>query len=311
MNRSSRQFSTMKTGGGIAMKEFSSLLLGFGMIVGIATAAAAGDQDATIRAGGSTTLLPIMANCSSEFMEKYQTWDRLDASLPKSTTTVFVTGGGSGFGVKSLLSGVIDIGMVSRDLKDQEKKLLGAHQSHVVGKDAVAIAVNTRNPLAGRKKAFTATELAAIFSGEIKNYQELDRSLPVKPVVLLTRDSGAGSTEIFQEKIMGEKKFSPKALQLPSQGALLEKLQANSNAIAYISSGLAALNNKNLKAFALEKSEPTDDNVTKGVYPLARPLLMVVKGEPAPEVRHFVDYVLSSCQKIVVAHGYVPSRSAN
>ena len=101
------------------MKRFSSLLLGFGMIVGIATAAVAGDQDATIRAGGSTTLLPIMANCSSEFMEKYQTWDRLDASLPKSTTTVFVTGGGSGFGVKSLLSGVIDIGMVSRDLKDQ------------------------------------------------------------------------------------------------------------------------------------------------------------------------------------------------
>jgi phosphate transport system substrate-binding protein len=291
------------------MKRFSSLLLGFGMIVGIATAAAAGDQDATIRAGGSTTLLPIMANCSSEFMEKYQTWDRLDASLPKSATTVFVTGGGSGFAVKSLLS-VIDIGMVSRDLKDQEKKLLGEHQSHVVGKDAVAIAVNTRNPLAGRKKGFTAAELAAIFSGEAKSYQELDRSLPAKPIVLLTRDSGAGSTEIFQEKIMGEKKFSPKALQLPSQGALLEKLQTNSNTIAYISSGLA-LNSKNLKAFALENSEPTDDNVTKGVYPLARPLLMVVKGGAAPGVRHFVNYVLGSCQKIVVAHGYVPSRSAN
>jgi phosphate transport system substrate-binding protein len=274
------------------------------------TVAAAGDQDATIRAGGSTTLLPIMANCSSEFMEKYQTWDRLDAALPKSTTTVFVTGGGSGFGVKSLMSGVVDIGMVSRDLKEQEKKLLGEHQSHVVGKDAVAIAVNTRNPLAGRKKVFTAAELAAIFSGEIKSYQELDRSLPAKPVVLLTRDSGAGSTEIFQEKIMGEKKFSPKALQLPSQGALLEKLQTNSNAIAYISSGLV-LNNKNLKAFALENTAPTDDNVTKGVYPLARPLLMVVKRAPAPEVRHFVNYVLNSCQKIVVAHGYVPARSVN
>jgi phosphate transport system substrate-binding protein len=292
------------------MKRFLSLLSGFVMIVGMVGAAAAGDQDATIRAGGSTTLLPIMANCSSEFMEKYQTWDRLDAALPKSTTTVFVTGGGSGFGVKSLLSGVVDIGMVSRDLKDQEKKLLGEHQSHVVGKDAVAIAVNTRNPLAGRKKAFTAAELAAIFSGEIKSYRELDRSLPAKPVVLLTRDSGAGSTEIFQEKIMGEKKFSPKALQLPSQGALVEKLQTNSNAIAYISSGLA-LNNKNLKAFALENTAPTDDNVTKGVYPLARPLLMVVKGAPAPEVRHFVHYVLNSCQKIVVAHGYVPARSVN
>jgi phosphate transport system substrate-binding protein len=291
------------------MKKLSLTLVAFLMSVGI-VAAAAGDQDATVRAGGSTTLLPIMANCSSEFMEKYQTWDRVDASLPKSTTTVFVTGGGSGFGVKSLLSGVVDIGMISRDLKDQERKLLGEHQSHLVGKDAVAIAVNTRNPLAGRKKGFTPVELAAIFSGDIKTYQELDRTLPAKPIVLLTRDSGAGSTETFQEKVMGDKKFSPKALQLPSQGALLEKLQANSNAIAYISSGLA-LNSKNLKAFALENIQPTDTNVTNGTYPLARPLLMVVKGTPAPTVRHFVNYALGSCQKIVVANGYVPSGSAN
>jgi phosphate transport system substrate-binding protein len=243
-------------------------------------------------------------------MEKYQTWDRLDASLPKAPTTIFVTGGGSGFGVKSLLSGVVDIGMISRDLKDQEKRLLGQHESHLVGKDAVAIAVNARNPLASRKKGFTSPELAAIFAGDIKSYQELDRSLPAKPIVLLTRDSGAGSTEIFQEKIMGEKKFSPKALQLPSQGALLEKLQANNNAIAYISSGLA-LSSKNLKAFALESVEPTDVNVTKGAYALARPLLMVVKGAPAPTIGRFVDYVLNSCQKIVVAHGYVPARSAH
>jgi phosphate transport system substrate-binding protein len=293
----------------MAMRKSLLWVLAFGVIVGV-TSASAGDQDATIRAGGSTTLLPIMANCSSEFMEKYQTWDRLDTSLPKATTTVFVTGGGSGFGVKSLLSGVVDIGMVSRDLKDQEKKLLGEHQSHLVGKDAVAIAVNARNPLAGRKKGFTSAELAAIFSGEVKTYQQLDRNLPAKPIVLLTRDSGAGSTEIFQEKIMGEKKLSPRALQLPSQGALLEKLQNNNNAIAYISSGLA-LHNKNLKAFALENVEPTDANVTMGSYPLARPLLMVVKGAPAPTVRHFVDYALNSCQKIVVAHGYVPSRSVN
>src|SRR5687767_14795020 len=166
------------------MQRFSSLLFGCGMIIGMVTAAAAGDQDATIRAGGSTTLLPIMANCSSEFMEKYQTWDRVDASMPKTGTTVFVTGGGSGFGVKALLSGVIDIGMVSRDLKDQEKKLLGEHQSHLVGKDAVAVAVNNRNPLAARKKGFTPAELAAVFSGEAKSYQELDRSLPAKPIVL-------------------------------------------------------------------------------------------------------------------------------
>ncbi len=95
---------------------------------------------------------------------------------------------------------------------------------------------------------------------------------------------------------MGEKKISPKALQLPSQGALLEKLQSNNNAIAYISSGLA-LNSNHLKAFALDNVEPTDANITDGTYQLARPLLMVVKGAPAPTLRHFIDYALNSCQK--------------
>jgi phosphate transport system substrate-binding protein len=281
-----------------------------GVLLSLAGMSAADESDPTVRAGGSTTLLPIMANCSSEFMERFESWDRVDASLPKKNTTIFVTGGGSGFGVKALASGVVDIGMVSRDLKESEKKMIGDHKSHLIGKDAVAIAVNSRNPLAGRKKSFTPTELATIFSGEVKTYQEIDRSLPARPIVLLTRDAGAGSTEIFQEKIMGEKKMSPKALQLPSQGALLEKLQGNANALAYISAGLA-INNKNLKAFALQNVDPTDANVTGGAYMLARPLLMVVKAEGPASVRHFVDYALGSCQKIVSAHGYIPARSAN
>src|SRR4030095_3569369 len=105
----------------IAMRQVLSILLVLGTLSPVTKSSLADDQDPTVRMGGSTTLLPILANCSSGFMEKYQTWDRVDASLPKANTTVFVTGGGSGFGVKLLLSGVIDIGMVSRDLKDQEK----------------------------------------------------------------------------------------------------------------------------------------------------------------------------------------------
>src|SRR5258708_39235255 len=105
----------------MAMRKSLLWVLAFGVIVGV-TSASAGDQDATIRAGGSTTLLPIMANCSSEFMEKYQTWDRLDTSLPKATTTVFVTGGGSGIAVKALLTGILPIGMDSPGLKGRENK---------------------------------------------------------------------------------------------------------------------------------------------------------------------------------------------
>ncbi len=274
-------------------------------IIGFLATVSADGQESTIRIGGSTTLLPIMANCSAEFMDQYPTWDKVDASLPKDNVTIFVTGGGSGFGVKSVINGVVHVGLVSRDLKEQEKKLLGAHQSYLVGKDAVAIAVNRKNPLASRKKDLTTGELAKIFSGEVKTYKELDSSLPAKPIVHLVRDASAGSAEIFQEKVMGAKPISPHALQLPSQGALLQKLQANDYAIAYISSGLA-VRNKNLRTFAFNGIEPTHPNVISGSYPLSRPLLMVVKGSPDPTVQRFTDYALDRCQKTVSAHGYVP-----
>src|SRR5918993_5362410 len=77
-------------------------------------------QENSIRVGGSTTALPIVSSCAAQFMDKYPTWDKADASLPKEQPVVYVTGGGSGFGVKGLMNGTIDVGMVSRDLKDSE-----------------------------------------------------------------------------------------------------------------------------------------------------------------------------------------------
>ncbi|MDB5407317.1 MAG: hypothetical protein JWL84_2229 [Rhodospirillales bacterium] len=46
-----------------------------------------------------------------------------------------------------------------------------------------------------------------------------------------------------------------------------------------------------------------------GAYALARPLLMIVKGEtPSPMAKRFVDYVLNEGQEAIAAQGYVPVR---
>ncbi len=63
----------------------------------IARAQEAKSFDGTIRMGGSTTLLPVMADCASQFMEKYGTWDKVAPSFPKTRILIYVTGGGSGF----------------------------------------------------------------------------------------------------------------------------------------------------------------------------------------------------------------------
>ena len=284
------------------MNRFAALLV-------LATASAAGAQDeGTVRVGGSTTLLPAVAGAASDFMEKYPTWDKVDPKLPAKPVVIFVTGGGSGFGVKSAANGTVHIGLVSRELKDAEKTLLGEHKTYLAGKDCVAVAVNRQNPLAARP-GFTTADLARVFAGEVKTYKDLDAALPGQPFVLLVRDAGAGAAEIFKDKVMAKKDVSSEALQLPSQGALLKKLEANPQAIAYISSGMVAQSDA-LKAFAIDGKEPSAANIRSGDYPLVRPLYLLVKGTPDPLTRHFVDYVLSEGQRRVAEHGFEPVRDA-
>jgi phosphate transport system substrate-binding protein len=280
--------------------------LGLGLT---APAAAAPEEDGILRIGGSTTLLPIISKAASDFMEIHGTWDKVDPSLPKKDVVIFVSGGGSGFGMKSVINGTVHIGLASRKIKEKEKKLLGEHAAFLVGKDAVVIAANKNNPLAKAKDSFTKDEVAEIFSAEKRSFKDIDSTMPDKEIVLFVRDSGAGSAEMMQKLILRKRQVSSGALQLPSQGTLLRKLETNTQALGYISSGLAFSSNK-LHAFALEGVVPTNDNVINGKYMFVRPLLMVVKGKPGPMVRHFIDYVLTKGQETVIANNYVPAGKA-
>jgi phosphate transport system substrate-binding protein len=276
----------------------------------LSTTTAARADDGVLRVGGSTTLVPAVATAAMTFMDSFKSWHQADAALPDAQPVVYVTGGGSGFGIKSAINGTLDIGMASRDLKSSEKDALGAHHAFLVGKDAVAIAVQDGNPLAKAKQTLTSGEVRKIFSGEYRTYRDIDATLPAQEIVLLVRDAGAGSAEILQDKIMGKAQVAPNALQMPSQGALLKKLESNPNAIAYISAGLAG-ESGHLVAFALDGVEPSHANVVSGAYKLARPLLMIVKGETSsPMAKRFVDYVLNEGQEAIAAQGYLPVRQA-
>ncbi len=258
----------------------------------------------TIRVGGSTTLLPVIADCASQYMEKYSTWDKVDPSLPKKQVLIFVTGGGSGFGVNSAINGTVDIGMSSRDLKEGEKTKLGAHKECLVSKDCVAFAVKKDNPLATLDN-LTAADIVKIYSGEAKTYQDVRPNLPAKPILILMRDMAGGSTEMVQQLILKDKTFSSQAIQVPSQGANLKKVEGNSSAITYISSVLALESDK-LKVFNFEGVEPTNENVVNGKYPITRPLILVVKDKPSLTEQKFIDFILNEGQSIVAEHGYVP-----
>jgi len=263
--------------------------------------------DGTIRIGGSTTLLPVIADCASQFMEKYGTWDKVEPSFPKTRILIYATGGGSGFGIKAATDGTVNIGMSSRDLKNTEKAQLGQHKEVLISKDCLAFAVNKENPLS-KIDNLTREKIAQIFSGEAKTFKDIDPSLPNKPILVQMRDAAGGSTEIVKTMILKEKNFTPNAIQVPSQGANLKKLETNANTIGYLSS-VIAMESSLLKVFKYEGVTPTNENVINGQYQLARPLLLLVKGTPEPAWQKFIDFVLNDGQTIIQEHGYVPVKT--
>jgi phosphate transport system substrate-binding protein len=291
------------------MKRITLVLILFGFLAQVALTDAQESKtfDGTIRIGGSTTLLPVMAECASQFMEKYATWNKVHPSFPQARVLIYVTGGGSGFGIKAVMDGTVNIGMSSRDLKDAEKAALGQYKEFLVSKDCLAFAVNKKNPLS-RKDNFTREEIARIFSGEAKTFKDVDASLPDKPILVQMRDAAGGSTEIVQTLILKEKNFTPNAIQVPSQGANLKKLETNPNTIGYLSS-VIALESAQLKVFKYEGVAPTNENVMNGKYKISRPLLLLIKGTPQPAVERFIDFVLSEGQKVIQEHGYVPVKT--
>lgn len=295
------------------MKKVLLLLL----IVSLAVTAGCGStntqapapKDSSIRIGGSSTLAPTIANCANDFTEKYQTWKKVNDQLPDEQIVIFVASGGSGLGVNSAINGTVDIGLVSREIKDSEKAKLPNHKFYTLGYDALTIAVNPKNPVLQVKPNLTAEEVKKIFSGELKTWQQLDASLPNRPIVVAVRDLGGGATQAFDEAIMKGTPITKEAIQLPSMGALAGKVQENVDAIGYVSVGFVQADKAKFGVLSVNGIAPTSENIAAGKYQIARPLIIITKDKPDDKQQNFIEYLLSeNGYKAIEAMGFVPVR---
>lgn len=262
----------------------------------------------SIKMGGSSTLAPVIAKCADDFTEKYKTWNKVDPKLPEEPIVIFVSTGGSGFGVKSAIDGTVDIGLASREIKESEKEKMPNGKIFKMGSDALTIAVNPKNPVLQVKPNLTTDEVKRIFAGEIKTWKELDAKLSDRPIVIAVRDLGGGASQVFDELVMKGTPVAKEAIQLPSMGALAGKVMENVDAIGYVSVGLVKQNEGKIGVLNIDGVAPTVENITGGKYKIARPLLMITKDKPDVRQQLFIDYLLSDKGlKVVEDMGFIPS----
>jgi phosphate transport system substrate-binding protein len=227
---------------------------------------------------------------------------------------VAVTGGGSGTGLSSLISGTCDIAMASRNIKDKEISLAnrrGIDPNEIkVALDGLAVVVNPDNPVSG----LTIDQLAGIFTGKIVNWKELGGK--DDKIVILSREVNSGTHVYFKEHVLrkndpdSKEEFAPRALLLSSSQAIADEAAGNSAAIGYYGMGYISAKQKPIAVAKDEKSEyvtPTIENVINGKYPISRPLFLYTNGVPEGLVKKFVDFTLSKeGQEIVLATDFVP-----
>jgi phosphate transport system substrate-binding protein len=275
----------------------------------------ADDLKGTINISGAFALYPITVKWAQEFKKQHP------------NVTFNISAGGAGKGITDALSGLVDIGLASRDISPEEVKK-GAYTIYVT-RDAVVPTFNTSNPNAATllAKGIKRNQFADVFvTGKIKNWNLLGGKVSV-PIHIYTRSDAAGAAETWakyfnkkQEDLLGVGVYGDPGL---AQAVKKDVTGIGYNNLAYLYDlktrkqvdGVHALPidiNGNGKIDADENFYDTVDHLTDaiadGKYPAppARNLGFLFKGKPAkPELVAFVKYVLTDGQKLVDEDGYI------
>lgn len=116
-----------------------------------------GEVSGKIVIAGSSSVTPVMEKLS----EAYQALNK--------DVTIEVQQSDSTTGVNSTAEGICDIGMVSRELKDEEGEL--GLTAQVIARDGIAVIVNKDNDL----EDLTTEQVKSIFTGETTEWEALEK----------------------------------------------------------------------------------------------------------------------------------------
>jgi phosphate transport system substrate-binding protein len=240
---------------------------------------------------GSTTVLPIAQKVAEAYMKQ------------NPDVKISISGGGSGNGIKALIDGSTDIADSSRFIKDKEVKLAvekGRYPVPIaVAYDCIVPVVHPSNQVMN----ITMQQLKAIYKGEIKNWKEIGG--PDRPVVVISRDTSSGTYEVWHEKVMKKERVFPGALLQASNGAIVQAVSKNRNAIGYIGLGYV---DKSVKDLMVDRVKGSVETTLNGTFPVSRPLYMFTPGWPKDDVLKFINFVVhpEKGQKYVGDAGFVP-----
>jgi phosphate transport system substrate-binding protein len=297
------------------------------MIIAVSTAGCttspAASQDSPVSVSqkitisGAFALYPMMVKWAEEYQKIHK------------DVRIEVSAGGAGKGMTDALTGMVDLGMVSRDISPEE---IGKGAVYVaVTKDAVVVTGNADNPVIAdlQKKGINRSVLKKIFVNEsvsgwgtvVHKPQITDR------INVYTRSDACGAADVWA-KYLGYKQEDLKGTGVYGDPGLADAVKSDRLGIGYNNIGFAydAATGRPLEGLAIipldlndnglidteEDFYATRDTITSaidtGKYPSppARELNLVTKGNFSGPSREFVQWILTDGQQYVEGSGYIP-----
>ena len=241
----------------------------------------------SVSTNGSTSMEKVVGVLSEQFM-----LDNTGVSVTYDPT-------GSGTGIEAVGNGSCDIGLSSRDLKEEE--VANGLTATVVALDGIAVIVNEACPV----EDLSLEDIAAIFKGEVTDWSQLGGEAGA--IACIGRESGSGTRDGF-ESITETEDACVLSQELTSTGAVIEAVKNNPNAIGYASLA-SAENQEGIKLVTVDGVACSETSVLDGSYPIQRPFVMVTKTGAAlsEAAQAFFDFATSSAANdLIRAAGAVP-----
>lgn len=270
-----------------------------------------------ISISGAFALYPMTVKWAEEF-RKIHPDVRIDISA-----------GGAGKGISDALNEMVDIGMVSREIYNEE--LNNGAFTISVTKDAVVPMISESNPLLKKILAIGLKKEVAIDLWINSKYKKWSQAFDIKSklaIHIYSRSDACGAAEMWA-KYLGKKQEDLNGVGVFGDPGLAQAVQRDALGIGFNNIGYAydANTKKQLKGIKIlpidlngnGKIDPEEDfynslddliaAIASNKYPSppARELYFVSKGKPKNKmVIEFINWILTDGQKFVHDAGYIP-----
>ncbi|MBI5847729.1 MAG: substrate-binding domain-containing protein [Nitrospirae bacterium] len=218
-----------------------------------------------------------------------------------SGTMMFVRGGGSIVGLRDLHQGKIDYAAScqSKQADDPED-----FEFITVSWDALVFIVHKSNPL----NTITPQQVKDIYEGKIINWKQLGgQDMKIISFISSTEGMGGIGESLSKFILNGNRPTKQANSSLQASSVAIWEQLVERTPEGFASTGFGSSRKRDVKLLMVNGVAPTKATIISDKYPFRRPLYLVTKKNPKPEVRKFIDFALSRKGQALISSYGMPS----